>query len=281
MSENTAESAPESALPALSGGRDRLGRVFRDVATSAPVIFSAGNLIWSLVTADPYLGIEMNAAVLAAATAFQIRDSLRGKQSGLSFFVTAGVHAASAASTLINGVDHIGMREMFNVLGSHEARRYVFTALGRTGWAFAHFIMGYREKYGRDPKHIGSQPIHAGYADIFMTAADTAKAINPTALGLVSAGLAKAFLDRKTTAGEEPTVRNFLLKHVTPNRLYASTFLIGAVQALSNPFYSAAETLWGYGYTLLDGKRNHELIADVKKLIGKPPTPAERPSTPT
>jgi hypothetical protein len=198
----------------------------------------------------------------------------------LSFFVTAAVHGASAISTLVNGVEHIGVKEMFNVLGSHEARRYVFTALGRTGWAFAHFIMGYREKYGHDPRHLGSQPVHAGYADIFMTAADTAKAVNPTALGLIGAGLAKAFLDRGKTPGEEPTVRNFLLKHVTPNRLYASTFLIGAAQALSNPFYAAAEALWGYGYTLLDGKRNHDLIDDVKKLAGKTPTPAERPSTP-
>ena len=279
MSENAAESAPQSELPVPSGGRGGLGRVFKDVATSAPVVFSTGNLIWSLVTAEP-VGIGLNAAVLVAATAAQVRDSLRGKQSGLSFFVTAAVHGASAVSTLVNGVEHIGIKEMFNVLGNNEARRYVFTALGRTGWAFAHFIMGYREKYGRDPKHIGSQPIHAGYADIFMTAADTAKAINPTALGLVSAGLAKAFLDRKKTAGEEPTVRNFLLKHVTPNRLYASTFLIGAVQAVSNPFYAAAEALWGYGYTLLDGKRNHELVADVKKLTGKSPTPAERPSPP-
>ncbi len=272
MSENTAESAPESELPVPAGEPGKLARVFKDVATSAPVIFSTGNLIWSLVTAEP-VGVGLNAAVLLAATAAQVRDSLRGKQSGLSFFVTAAVHGASAVSTLVNGVEHIGIKEMFNVLGSHEARRYVFTALGRTGWAFAHFIMGYREKYGHDPKHIGSQPVHAGYADIFMTAADTAKAVNPTALGLISAGLAKAFFDRDHPAGEKPTVRNFLMKHITPNRLYASTFLIGAAQALSNPFYAAAEALWGYGYTLLDGKRNHELAADVKKLTEKTVTP--------
>jgi hypothetical protein len=266
MSEDTPPSAPETAPDNVAPAAARPGklrRVFTDVATSAPVVFSTGNLIWSLATAEKY-GIALNAAVLLAATLAQIRDSLRGKQSGLSFFVTAGVHAASAVSTLVNGADHIGVKEMFNVLGSNDARRYVFTALGRTGWAFAHFIMGWREKYGEDPKHIGSQPVHAGYADIFMTAADTAKAVNAPALALITAGLGKAFYDRKHPAGEGGGVGGFLKRHVTPNRLYASTFLIGAAQALSNPFYAAAQALWGYGYTLLDGKRNHELGAEIK-----------------
>lgn len=248
--------------------RDLLARVSRDVATSAPVIFSTGNLVWSAVTAEP-LGIALNAAVLVAATAAQMRDTIRGRQSGLSFFVTAAVHAASAASTLYNGVDHLGIREMFNVLGNHEARKYVFTALGRTGWAFAHYIMGYREKYGHDPKHIGTQPVHAGYADIFMTAADTVKAVNVLALGLISVGLAKAFADGKHPPGDAPTAKNFLLKHVTPNRLYASTFLLGACQAISNPVYAIAQGLWGYGYLLLDSKRNHEVIVDLKKLFSR------------
>ena len=270
MSEDIPPSAPETAPPdavaPAAAGPGKLRRVFTDVVTSAPVVFSTGNLIWSLATAEKY-GVALNAGVLLAATLAQIRDSLRGKQSGLSFFVTAGVHAASAVSTLVNGADHIGVREMFNVLGSNDARRYVFTALGRTGWAFAHFIMGWREKYGEDPKHIGSQPVHAGYADIFMTAADTEKALNAPALTLISAGLAKAFHDAKHPAGEGGGVRGFLARHVTPNRLYASTFVLGAVQALSNPFYAAAQALWGYGYTLLDGKRNRELVADVKNLL--------------
>jgi hypothetical protein len=271
------ENLPEAAVPR----RGLLGRIFRDVATSAPVIFSTGNLVWSAVTAEP-VGIALNAAVLLAATAAQVRDTIRGKQSGLSFFVTAAVHAASAASTLYNGVEHLGIKEMFNVLGNHEARKYVFTALGRTGWAFAHYIMGYREKYGHDPKHIGTQPVHAGYADIFMTAADTAKAVNAPALGLISAGLAKAFADKNHPAGDAPTMKNFLLKHVTPNRLYASTFVLGAFQAISNPIYAVAQGLWGYGYALLDGRRNHEIVADVKKLFARKPDaipPALHPPT--
>lgn len=269
------EKLPEPASPQ----RGLLARIFRDVATSAPVIFSTGNLVWSAVTAES-VGIALNAGVLLAATAAQVRDTIRGKQSGLSFFVTAAVHAASAASTLYNGVEHLGVREMFNVLGNNEARKYVFTALGRTGWAFAHYIMGYREKYGHDPKHIGTQPVHAGYADIFMTASDTAKAINIPALGLISAGLAKAFADKNHPPGEAPTAKNFLLKHVTPNRLYASTFLLGALEAVSNPVYAVAQGLWGYGYALLDGKRNHEIVEDVKNLLGwKSETipPAPRP----
>jgi hypothetical protein len=253
-----------------------LRKIFRDQVTSAPVVFSAGNLIWSLATAEKY-GIALNAGVLLAAMLAQVRDSVRGKQSGLSFFVTAGVHAASAVSTLVNGADHIGVREMFNVLGSHDARRYVFTALGRTGWAFAHFIMGWREKYGEDPKHIGSQPVHAGYADIFMTAADTAKAVNAPALALITAGLSKAFYDRRHPAGEGGGAGEFLKRHVTPNRLYASTFVLGAVEAIGNPFYAAAQAMWGYGYTLLDGKRNRELGAEIKegaKAVAKAVTPS-------
>jgi hypothetical protein len=268
MSDDVPASAPPEGAAPPRGWGGMLRNIFRDQVTSAPVVFSAGNLIWSLATAEKY-GIALNAAVLLAAALAQVRDSLRGKQSGLSFFVTAGVHAASAVSTLVNGTDHIGVKEMFNVLGNDDARRYVFTALGRTGWAFAHFIMGWREKYGQDPKHIGSQPVHAGYADIFMTAADTEKAVNAPALALISAGLAKAFHDAKHPAGEGGGVRGFLNRHVTPNRLYASTFVLGAVEAVGNPFYAAAQALWGYGYTLLDGKRNRELGAEAKEGVKK------------
>jgi hypothetical protein len=247
----------------------QLRQIFRDVATSAPVVFSAGNAIWSWVTAEP-AGIALNIGVLALATAAQIRDTLTQKKTGLSFFVTSAVHALSALSTLYNGANHLGVSNLFNVLSNDDARRYVFTAAGRAGWAAAHFIMGYRERFGREPAVLRNQPIHAGYADLAMTAADTATPVNPVALALVSAGLFRAFRDDKKEPPETTTLRAFLSKHITPNRLYASTFLYGALIALDKPVYAAAQAVWGYGYGLMDQKRNEEIKKDLKLLKSSP-----------
>jgi hypothetical protein len=273
--DQTPDSAPKN-LPA--GDRPTLRRVFHDVATSAPVIFSAGNLVWSCVTAQPW-AIALNAAVLATTIGTQVHDTLTQKKTGVPFYVTSAVNGLTAVATVARGVSTLGLAPLFNVIANPAARHFVFSAVAFAGWSAAHFVMGYRDKHGHDPRFIGKQPIHAGYADIFMTAADTAKAVNVGALGLIGAGLTKAIFGKPQT-GEIDTAAKFANKHITPNRLYAACFTGSALLALSHPVYAVVQGLWGYGYSLLDPRENNELIADAKKLLARNDAPKNAPQLP-
>jgi len=239
-----------------------LKTVFSGVATSPAVAFGAGNLVWAWETAE-ISGIILNALVLAATTAMQIRDSATGKKTGMPFYVIAGVNAWTAGSVLYEGASHVGASELFDVLSKPEARKYTLSALAYAGWSAAHFARGFHDKFGKNA--IGSQQLHAGYADIAMIQADTPKDFN-IALIPIAAGFMKSLFDRKESTGPVSTRTDFARKHVTPNRLYTAAYLMGAAAAV-NPAYALAQAIWSYGYALFDGKQNKEIAADAKRTF--------------
>lgn len=271
-------SVPPSSVPlsASAGRGGMLRRLFLDMAGSPAVLFAGGNLVWSFATAEPW-GVGLNIAVASGVAGARLRDSLTGSRTGIPFYIIAATNALTALSVLANGAMQMGVSEMFNVAANPEARKCILSAVAFAGWTVAHFLFGLHEK--KDARHrtvLGNPQVHAGYADVAIVQADAAAAVNLWSLGFMVAGFARALCE---TRGDEPVrgLRDFAVRHATPARLYGAGYMVGALMALGNPLYAAAQALWGIGYLVMYADRNRDFWPDFKSVCGRKISAPPRP----
>ena len=244
-----------------------------DIITNPTNSFAGGN--WAAISSQTPTILDHSIAggTLAATMITTAMDSWRGRKPNTPFYTLAGVNTALSATTAANAsfaletesapsslgiavtIDKDGLAaelggnfteavtdiqngdlnidtftSLFELSSDNQSAAALSIALA--GWALGHYMTAREIQSGtKPPTTFQNGQIHYGYADATAVHIGSTQ-LNIPALACMSLGLTCALLDEKINASGIP---DFIKDQVTPPRIYAASYLAGAIAMRDNP----------------------------------------------